>query len=519
MRGRRRSNALYYGLSCSGSQGHSFRNGAVNYSLMLIGVMKCDMAALNERSELVSSRKTKQKMSFKKRLYFKNRSVGAVVSKKHRPPLTSQGWLLFSMVAIAAGSLSGGSAEQKINAWPPKTFPVTAWCSPPDAFITTEQYRRMSDAGFTVVMPPCEGTASPERNHKILATALATGLKAIIADPRMPLALTGNPSGKSALDAIVRDYHRSPALLGYFLTDEPGANQFDGLAEVVAYLKKIDPEHMVYINLLPNYATTNQQIKKSQLGTDTYDQYLEAYIRIVKPDVVSYDHYHFLKDADRVGFLGNLNSVQHAANQNPPLANIPFWQIVLSVEHGPYRALSENELRYEAMQTLAYGGKGLSYFAYWIPNDASFEWNNAMMTKDGMQGALYDAAKKVNKDVRTLAKYLYSAHTIGTYQTGKIPVDGIPLGNESVVRIENPADLTVGIFRDPYGFVYLLFTNRDYKKPVLVQAILHVKEHPVERLNMNDGKFLPVKNPRDAEGEMKLDIELEPAGAALVRWQ
>ncbi len=221
----------------------------------------------------------------------------------------------------------------------------------------------MADAGLNVVMPPCEGAASVERNLKILDTAKAAGLKAMIADARMPLSLSGNPTGKASLDAIVKDYKKHPALLGYFLTDEPGAGGFVGLGEVVAYLKEIDPEHVAYINLLPNYATSNQQAASSQLGTDTYDQYLDKFLQTVKPDVLSYDHYHFLKGSDRPGFIANLASAQQATATGSPFQRAtPFWQIVLSVEHGPYRMLNENELRYEAMQTLVFGGQGIGLF-------------------------------------------------------------------------------------------------------------------------------------------------------------
>ena len=41
-------------------------------------------------------------------------------------------------------------------------------------------------------MPPCEGEATVARNLKILDTARATGLKAVIQDSRMPLSFTGN---------------------------------------------------------------------------------------------------------------------------------------------------------------------------------------------------------------------------------------------------------------------------------------------------------------------------------------
>lgn len=423
------------------------------------------------------------------------------------------------VMLLAACSWSGARVGPNAPAWPPRAFPVALWCGPPDAYINAEQYRRIVEAGFTVVMPPCEGTASVERSHKILDTARAAGLKAIVADPRMPLSLARNPDGKQRLDAIVKEYRRSPALLGYFLNDEPGAAQFSGLAEVAAYLKQIDPEHITYINVLPNYATSNQQVKSSQLGVDTYDQYLDKYIQTVKPDVLSYDHYGFLSNSDRPGFLGNLGSAQRAVSGDAGRAATPFWQIVLAVQHGPYRALTENELRYEAMQTLVYGGKGLAYFTYWLPpDDASFTWKNGIMNRDGTPGPLYAAVTKVNRDVKTLAKYLYGANVIRTYQTGDVPADGAALGNDAPVRIEGKGNLSLGLFRDAKGYLYVLFTNRDYKNAISTKAVLDVKEHPVETLDMESGKFKPFVAPRSADGEIDMAVTLTPGGALLVRW-
>ena len=431
----------------------------------------------------------------------------------------NEGVALLALAVVAACNLSGVRAEQKgPGAWPPRQFPLTFWCGPPDKFITTEQYRRIADAGFNIVMPPCEGVASVERNRAILDTARAVGLKAIVSDARMPLSLSNNPNGKAALDAIVKEYRRSPALLGYFLTDEPGASSFAGLGEVAAYLKKIDPEHVAYINLFPSYASNNQQVKNSQLGTDTYDQYLDKYLETVKPDVLSYDHYHFLKGSDRPGFLGNLFSAQQAATSDPSKAATPFWQIVLSIEEGGFRALSENELRFEAMQTLVFGAHGLAYYTYW-QYDPNAVGKSAIMNHDGTPGTLYESVKKVNQDVKTLTKYLYGARVLATYQTGEVPAEGKPLGRDGLVRMEGPGDLSVGLFRDLNGYAYALFTNRDYKKAVATTAIASVRKCAVERLDMQTGKFLPVKNSRNADGEITLNLSLPPAGAYMVRWK
>ena len=90
------------------------------------------------------------------------------------------------------------------------------------------------------------------------------------------------------LTALTDDYKNEPALFGYYVTDEPNADQFPMLADIVATLKRLDPAHPAYINLFPNYANA------AQLGNPTYDAHLRAYMETVKPEILSYDHYHLL---------------------------------------------------------------------------------------------------------------------------------------------------------------------------------------------------------------------------------
>ncbi len=45
------------------------------------------------------------------------------------------------------------------------------------------------------------------------------------------------------------------------------------------------------------------------------------------------------------------------------------------------------------------------------------------------------------------------------------------------------------MFRDSKGYIYMLFTNRDYAKAVTTKAILNVLQHPTEMLNLETGKW------------------------------
>lgn len=409
------------------------------------------------------------------------------------------------VAALAASLLGAGFATPE--EWSPKSFPVSFWCGPPEPYITAERYREVAAAGFNLLMPPCEGASTPERNRKILDTAKATGLKAFLQDQRMPLAITGQPDAKKRLDSVVADYAKHPAFAGYFLTDEPGSSAFKGLGEVVAYLREKDPRHPAYINLFPNYATPDQ------LGEPTYDLYVSHFLRDVKPFAVSYDHYNFLKTGDRPEFFSNLDSVRSLALE----AHTPFWQIVLAVPHGGYRPLTEAEKRWEAMQTLAYGAKGLMYFTYWTPSDNSFDWGPALIGRDGKPTPQYEEVSRINADLHALGKYLIDAIPSGVFQTGTIAPGGKPREQGTPVRFAGPGDITVGLFmRDTH--LYVLFANRDYKKATTAEALLSNGEHEVEKLDKRSGKWSGVKGKKDDDGDFHAKIDLAPGDAELYRW-
>jgi hypothetical protein len=405
--------------------------------------------------------------------------------------------------ALLGAVAAGGFAPQ--SEWAPKEFPISFWCGPPDEFITTEQYKAVAVAGFNYLAPPCEGRASPERNRKILDTARAAGLKAFLQDERMPLAITGVADAGKRLDAIVKDYAKHPAFAGYFLTDEPSASAFPGLGEVVAYLRKKDPKHPAYINLFPNYAS------EQQLGTPTYEQHVEQYIKTVQPFAVSYDHYHFLKNGDRPGFFANLETVRQLAKKY----DLPFWQIVLAIPHLDYRPLTEAEKRWEAMQTLAFGGKGLMYFTYWTVGEGS--WGDAIIKRDGTPSRQYEEVRRINADVKAIGKYLLHAVSDAVFMNGAPAPETLPRVQGTPVIFPGGGDVTVGLFRaDTHA--YVLFANRDYRKETATDVLLQTAGNKPQQLNKATGKWREVKSEQTPDGDLKIRLELAPGDAELYRW-
>ncbi len=140
------------------------------------------------------------------------------------------------------------------------------------------------------------------------------------------------------------------------------------------------------------------------------------------------------------------------------------------------------------------------------------------MNRDGTEGPLYTAVKTVNHEVRTFAKWLYGAQALRTYQTGNMPADGRPLDNGVPVAVTGSADLSLALFRDRSGYLYVLVTNRDYKAQAETSLTLDAGKHKIERLDVMTGKWLPVKQAPDQDGRTTLMVNMGPAGGYLIRW-
>ncbi len=376
-------------------------------------------------------------------------------------------------------------------------FMITHWCGVPHKFIrhedgslAVERFEEMKEAGLNLIECYDYGY---ETMCEMLAACEKLGLRVTIRDDRIFKALGGEltyEERREILAPVVHDYAGYPALLGYHIGDEPNSSAFPRLAEVVAILKELDPGHESYINLLPNYAAPDNW------GNPTYYDHLDQYAAVVKPEIVSYDHYRFcktgwpdiekpdtegiedardkqiLEDAyrtfERPGFFDNIEDARAVSLKH----NIPFMVIFQVTEHGPYRDVTEAELRWQFYQCLCYGASRISYFTYWTPGvdweelDHVLHWKGGLIAKDGSRTHHYDMAKNVNRDLQSVGNILINHRSEAVYHIGEESDDKITYwpGRHGDITSLNAEKLTVGFFDRGYA----LIVNKDYAN---VQAV------------------------------------------------
>ncbi len=379
-------------------------------------------------------------------------------------------------------------------------FYITAWLGVDEKYLSNdgitlnkERLLEVKESGIDLI-PLTTNNAVVAK--QALCYCAEIGLKITLIDKRVNKAIKEkNRSIRLAiLKELVDEYSQYEALGFYYLYDEPSYSLFADLAEVRNILHSLDPNHECYSNIFPNFASS------SLLQID-YETYVKQYIEQIKPAILSYDHYHFLKEIyekkdaainerDRLifndafehdlrpGFYNNLEIIKRICDEK----HVPFMLIVLVVEHGPYRYLNKNEILFENNAALAYGAKQLSYFTYWTPgadgkdNDELWHWRGGMIEKDGSRSSHYYDVKEINLQLRPIIDYIFPLQNISTLHIGKEKDEGIVYYHDGLLKdISIKANnLIIGVYEDEHYYlvnkdcVHNIAIDIESKRDVLV---------------------------------------------------
>ncbi|MHB8862419.1 MAG: hypothetical protein ACYC6N_08445 [Pirellulaceae bacterium] len=329
--------------------------------------------------------------------------------------MAPRGWLLRGAEPSAPAA----------SIWRPDTPIVTYYAGPgfdESTPLTKAAAQQMVDIGINLVWCVTRQELDVAQRHGLRAQ-LRSGLFS-------PKSLD-NPAERAELDALVARVRQHPALFSYFIQDEPCATEFFGLGRIVGYLREHDPKRLAYINLFPIYA------KAEELGTQgdavaAYREYLRQYRDIVKPSLLSYDHYQFAAAGDAELYFLNLAIMRQAAQR----AGVPFLNIVqaASWQWDPeMRVPTGDEMRYLVYTTLAYGAQGISYYVYCYPNHTG-----GIVLPDGTPTPIYVVLRSLNREFVAIATELQPLGSLGVYHAGMTPPGTSPLAKEVPFRLEPP---------------------------------------------------------------------------------
>ncbi len=415
-------------------------------------------------------------------------------------------------ITLTVGFTAIASAASQGARWTVGEPIVTYWVGPGQHYPVNDQtVRPLRAAGYNL------GWAAQPADLDVYHR---NGIRAllVIGTPDVDV-----PEQKSKLDALIESVRNHPALYAYHLVDEPGSGAFPKLGKLVAYLRERDPAHLAYINLLPTYASDAQlQVSDDQaerarvgfpdnflgVGTDDktslrYIEHVRQFVEKVRPDLISYDHYHFMQDGDGAQYFLNLALIRKAALD----AKKPFVNIVQIDDSGipGWRSPTEHEVRWLTYTTLAYGAQGISHWVYRGLMTGTLEEKTL---KDPLP--MYWAVAGLNRDFVAIACELQPLTSLAVYHCGKLPHGGESLPeNSPFVPSPRAQELLLGYFgKTAAKPTHVMVVNLDYKNPVTTALL---GPGPMEFFHAPTSKWHALP------GGKQVKLDLPAGGGALVR--
>lgn len=405
-------------------------------------------------------------------------------------------------VVLSVLLMMGGAIPSKAQSFveppqiSPRDFALMAWDQSPS---DPHQLDLMRQAGLNV-----SGFCTPGELDKVQAAKMSCFVTDDRANGYDWADMPDKKELRKNIDAVVAEVRNHPAALGFLLRDEPPAGMMPGLGEVAAMLRHAMPGTWPYVNLLPNYATA------AQLGTATYEAYVEKFVREVHPPLLSYDNYSLFNGRMMGRFYTNLATIRRASQK----AGVPFWNVILANSHFSYMEPSDATLRLQAYSTIAYGGRGIEYFTYFSPKVGNFRL--APVDQFGHRTETWYKLRRLNNQIRELAPWLIKLHSTGVYHSTPLPEGAEPIAKSRLVmrvratNFQSPPvapEYLIGEFRDDQGHTFLMIVNKSLEYSIRYAIDLKDKDQHLVLISPYTGQ------PIALAGEMNW---LAPGAGALL---
>ena len=414
------------------------------------------------------------------------------------------------LAAIALAAIPLSAHSHAADAWRVGDPIVSYWAGPGSpglAELNDAAATQLAEGGWNLVW--CR--------ERELDVAQRHGLRGLLTADVLTHTSLDHADKHAELDALIERVKKHPAFYAYHLFDEPPAAYFPGLARIVGYLREHDPEHLAYINLLPTYAN-NEQLGTPGAKVAAYTEHLRQYVDVVKPAVLSYDHYQFTNAGDTPDYFLNLALMREKALAS----GLPFLNIVQAASWGPTenaspqspRVPGPDEMRFLVYTTLAYGAQGISYYVYCCPGH-----RGGIALPDGTPTPLYHALKTLNREFVAIAKELQPLKSQGVFHTGMQPPGAVALPEKSAFAFDPPiaaADYkpgarVEGVVLSRFGMgdaaTHALVVNLDYKTE---RTVTLTAPAALEIFDATTGQWSPANAPR-------AELRLPAGGGKLLR--
>ncbi len=209
--------------------------------------------------------------------------------------------------------------------------------------------------------------------------------------------------------ALLEVYCNSSSFAGNFLADEPVGDRFDELATAAAYYAELMPNHQMYVNLLPNFASPAAYIEGD------FTKYVQAFADRFPFTYVSQDFYPIdISDDKKKKVSASYYDSMYTTATIARDTGKENWMYIYTMRD-TVNAIKDYEptiddLRFEAFNAMAYGCNSITYFCFDCPPSYSRSESYGMM-KNHEKTPLFDTGVQITREIKALAdvfpKYLW----------------------------------------------------------------------------------------------------------------
>lgn len=246
-----------------------------------------------------------------------------------------------------------------------------------------------------------------------------------------------------------------PAIWGIYFADEPTAVNFPTMGKHHRWVSELAPDKLIYVNLFPYGASTarsEEDKHNSQLGTFTYEEYIQKYCEYFDTDFICFDDYPYSWAKQNLApgiseyyeCFRIVSEICHEVGRD-------VWFVGQVNSSRKHTFITTNQIRFQAFTGMAFGATHIEWACY-----SAGWWYNQILDEEGNKTEQYEKMKTVNWEVHTIAEEYMKYRNVTTHFVGfdpecpemkkvkKEPVTSLYTDVFSDVKADNGAKLVIG---------------------------------------------------------------------------
>jgi hypothetical protein len=368
--------------------------------------------------------------------------------------------------------------------------------------------RNCAEAGFNLLEI---GWASHEQANEAVSLCEQLGIDLLFQDFSRFGGMQGflDDKCKNDLETVIRELSKWRRVVGFYVWDEPLLDdQLKASRNLVDIVEKEAPDRLPFTVAIPSYNTDYTW------SNGLFPAYLERYVNIINPPILSLDYYPF-------GVPGDQDEVNQCDNSRMwcdlglmkklgEKYDMPIWFYYQGLNHHNVDFFIFPMIRMMMYGGALYGSKALQHFTV----------VGSVIDEYGNKEKFFEDQKEIHADFKNLGDTLMALNCKRVIhdETVKPNCDMFDElhskeADSAYLSDKLPARVSVSEFEDNYGNGYMMVLNRDYMTEQSVSLALN-GNYRIYEVSKSDGLQYVVSDSAE-----KLDIKLAAGDAVLLRLQ